>query len=176
MEIQGPLTIEELQEANVLAVPKLLRGTVRRRAQNALNPSKWKLAIFAVVALIFLVHFASDPQFSGNGRWIPPVLLIGIVAYQYVVGPKMARQGYARRIGRVPRVLTVDPDGLRFEDAAKSFQFRPWSAYKSWREGSLIFVLRGPQRVANIVPKRGLTPEQIDELRVQLAMHMPDSA
>lgn len=72
--------------------------------------------------------------------------------------------------------MSVDADGVRFEDKAKTFQFRPWSAYKTWREGSLIFLLRGPQRLSNVVPKRGLTPEQIDQLRVQLAMHMPDSA
>lgn len=176
MEIQGPLTVEEMQEANVLAVPKLLRGTVRRRAQNTLNPSKWKLAVFAIIAVIFLVRVLSDPQFSGSGKWIPVVILTAIVAYQFFLGPKVARQGYERRIGRIPRVVTVDPDGIRFEDSSKMFQFRSWSAYKSWREGALIFVLRGPQRVANIVPKRGLTPEQIDELRVQLAIHMPDSA
>jgi hypothetical protein len=37
-------------------------------------------------------------------------------------------------------------------------------------------VLRGPQRVSDIVPKRGLTSQQVDELRVLLAMHMPDCA
>ena len=88
----------------------------------------------------------------------------------------MARQALERRIARIPRVISVDADGIRFEDRAKLFQFLPWSAYRTWREGSLIFILRGPQRVSSIVPKRGLAPQQIDELRFQLATHMPDSA
>jgi hypothetical protein len=86
------------------------------------------------------------------------------------------RNGYEHRIERIPRVFSVDSDGVRFEDRARMFQFRPWSAYQSWREGSNIFVLRGPQRLSNIVPKRGLTAQQVDELRVLLAMHMPDCA
>lgn len=175
MEIQGPLTVEEMQEANILGVPKFLRGSIRRRAQQTLNPSRWKFAVFAVVALIFLAHILSDPQLSGSGKWIP-VALLAAVLYRYVLGPKVARQGYERRIARIPRVLSVDPDGLHLVDSAKSPQFRPWSAYKTWREGSLIFLLRGPQHVSDIIPKRGLPPEQIDELRVLLAIHMPDSA
>ena len=168
--------MEEMQEANVLGVPKLLRGSVRRRMQQTLNPPKWRFAIFAVFVFVLVAHAVTDPQATASQRWIPVALIAGIVVYQFFLGPKMARQGYERRIARIPRVLSVDPDGVRFEDKAKMFQFRPWSAYQNWREGSLIFLLRGPQRVTNIIPKRGLSPQQIDELRVQLAMHMPDSA
>lgn len=102
------------------------------------------------------------------------LLLIVPLGYRLFFSAKAARKGYERRIDRIPRVLSVDSDGVRWEDRAKMFQFRPWSAYKTWREGSQIFLLRGSQRLSNIVPKRGLTPQQIDELRVMLATHMPD--
>ena len=32
------------------------------------------------------------------------------------------------------------------------------------------------RKLFNIVPKRGLSSQQVDELRVLLAMHMPDCA
>lgn len=176
MEIQGPLTVEELREATILGTPKLLRSTVLSRSQNALNPSKWKFVAFAVVAGYMLAQIIRNPQATANGRWLPPLLIVSVIAYQIFLGPKVARRGYERRICRIQRVTSVDPDGLRFEDSEKAFQLRPWSAYQSWREGSLIFLLRGPQRVSNIIPKRGMTSEQVDALRVLLAMHMPDSA
>ena len=176
MEIQGPLTVEEMQEASILAAPQLLRGTMQRRARNLLHPSKWKFGIFFVVAAVFLFRLLTDPQYSGHGKWIPPVLLLSGVAYQFFWGPKMARRGYERRIARAPRVVSVDLDGVHLADTTGMPQLRPWPVYEKWREGSLIFLLRGPQRVSNIIPKRGMTSGQVDALRVLLAMHMPDSA
>ncbi|HET9087438.1 MAG TPA: YcxB family protein [Acidobacteriaceae bacterium] len=176
MEIPGPLTVEEMQEASILAAPRLLRGTMQRRARNLLHPSKWKLGIFLVIAAVFLGRLLSDPQYSGHGKWIPPVLLLSGVAYQFFWGPKVARLGYERRIACAPRVVAVDLDGVHLEDKTGIPQLRPWPVYQKWREGSLIFLLRGPHRVSNIIPKRGMTPEQVDALRVLLALHMPDSA
>ena len=176
MEIAGPITVEELQEANALAVPKLLRGSVRRRAQQSLHPSKWRLGMVALIGMLFLARILFDPSISGEPKWGLLLLLVLVFLYRIFFSSTTMRKGYERRIERIPRVLSVDSDGVRFEDRAKMFQFRPWSAYQSWREGSNVFVLRGPQRLSNIVPKRGLTSQQVDELRVLLAMHMPDCA
>ena len=174
MEIQGPVTVEELQEANLLAVPKLLRGSVRRRLQQTLNPSKWRLALVGLVGLFLVMSLLLNPVIDSTEKWALLLLLTIPLGYR-LFRAKAMRKSYERRIDRIPRVLSVDSDGVRWEDRAKMFQFRPWSAYKTWREGSQIFLLRGPQRLSNIVPKRGLTAQQIDELRVMLAMHMPDS-
>ena len=176
MEIAGPITVEELQEAQVLSVPKLLRGSVRRRSQLSLNPSKWRLGLVALVGMLFLARILFDPSMSGAPKWGLLLLLILVVGYRVFFNSQTTRKGYEHRIERIPRVLSVDTDGVRLEDRAKMFQFRPWSAYQSWREGSNVFVLRGPQRLSNIVPKRGLSSQQVDELRVLLAMHMPDCA
>jgi hypothetical protein len=176
MEIQSPLTIEEMQEASVLAAPRLLRGRMHRRSQNVLYPSKWKLALMAAAVVFLLVQLVQNPELSGGARWIPAVVLVGAVGYQYLLGPKVVRNSYARRIARAPRIVCVDLDGAYEVDTAERPQFHLWSSYQTWREGSLIFLLRGPQRVSSIIPKRGLTPEQIDAIRVLLAMHMPDSA
>ena len=176
MEIAGPITVPELQEANILLVPKLLRGSVRRRSQQSLNPSKWRLGLVLLLGMVFLAQILFDPSISGEPKYGLLLLLTLIVGYQVFFSAKAAHKSYERRIDRIPRVLSVDSDGVRFEDRDKMFQFRPWSAYQSWREGSNIFVLRGPQKVTNIVPKRGLSSDQVDALRVLLAMHMPDSA
>ncbi len=176
MEIAGPITVEELQEANLLAVPSVLRGTVRRRSRQSLNPSKWRSGAIVLIGMIFLARVLFDPSINGEPKWWLLLLLIFIIGYQVFFSAKALRKGYERRIDRIPRVLSVDTDGVRFEDRAKMFQFHAWSAYQSWREGSNVFVLRGPQKVFNIVPKRGLNSQQVDELRVLLAMHMPDCA
>jgi hypothetical protein len=176
VEIAGPITVEELQEANVLAVPKLLRGSVRRRSQQTLHPSKWRLVVVSLIGLLFLGRILFDPAIAGDPKWALLLLLMLVIGYRVFFSSKTVQKGYEHRIGRIPRVLSVDSDGVQFEDRAKMFQFRPWSAYQTWREGSNIFVLRGPQRVSDIIPKRGLTPEQVDELRVLLATHMPDCA
>lgn len=176
MEIAGPITVQELQEANVLAVPKLLRGSVRRRAQQSLHPSKWRSGVLAVIGMLFLARVLFDPSISDETKWGLLLLLILVVGYRVFFSSKTVQRGYEHRIECIPRVLSIDTDGVRFEDRAKMFQFRPWSAYQSWREGSNVFVLRGPQRLSNIVPKRGLSSQQVDELRVLLAMHMPDCA
>lgn len=176
MEIEGPLNVEEVQEANILAMPKLLRGSARRRMRRTLDPPKWRIVLLAAFAVVLLAHAVGDSQATQFEVWAPVVLIAGIAAFQFFLGPKMARQALERRIAQIPRVISVGADGIRFEDRAKLFQFLPWSAYRTWREGSLIFILRGPQRVSSIVPKRGLAPQQIDELRFQLATHMPDSA
>jgi hypothetical protein len=176
VEIAGPITVEELQEANILAVPKLLRGSVRRGSRQALNPSKWRLGLVLLIGMLFLARVLFDPSISSEPKWGLIFLLVVLVAYRAFFSAKAAHTGYERRIERIPRVLSIDSDGVRLEDRAKMFQFRPWSAYQSWREGSHIFLLRGPQRVSDIVPKRGLSSQQVDELRVLLAMHMPDCA
>ena len=176
MEIAGPITVEELQEANVLSVPRLLRGSVRRRSQQSLNPSKWRLGVIVMLGILFLPRILLDPSIGSESKWGLVLLLLLVLGYRVFFSAKTAHMGYERRIERIPRVLSVDTDGVRFEDRGKMFQFRPWSAYQSWREGSNVFVLRGPQRLSNIVPKRGLSSQQVDELRVLLAMHMPDCA
>jgi hypothetical protein len=176
VEIAGPITVEELQEANVISVPRLLRGSVRRQSQQSLNPSKWRLALIGCIGLAFLATIPSNPATDSADKWTLLLLITAGFGYLLFFRSKIVRKRYEHRIGRIPRVLSVDSDGVQFEDRAKMFQFRPWSAYQTWREGSNIFVLRGPQRVSDIVPKRGLTSQQVDELRVLLAMHMPDCA
>jgi hypothetical protein len=126
--------------------------------------------------MIALAQVLFDPSISSEPKWGLLLLLSLVIGYRVFFSAKATQKGYEHRIDRIPRVLSVDTDGVRFEDRAKMFQFRPWSDYKSWREGSNIFVLRGPQRVSNIVPKRGLSSQQVDALRVLLAMHMPDCA
>ena len=134
------------------------------------------MGVLAVIGMLFLARILFDPSITGETKWGLVLLLVLVLGYRIFFSSTTTRKGYERRIERMPRVLSVDTDGVRLEDRAKMFQFHPWSAYQSWREGSNVFVLRGPQKVFNIVPKRGLTSEQVDELRVLLAMHMPDCA
>jgi hypothetical protein len=176
VEIAGPITVEELQEANLLPFPKLPSEDVRGRLQQILHRSNWRWLIVGLAGALLLARVLLDPTIVADPKWGLLLLLIGVVGYRIFFSSKTMRKRLEHRIERIPRVLSIDSDGVRFEDRAKVFQFRPWSAYQVWREGSNIFVLRGPQRVSNIVPKRGLTPQQVDELRVLLAMHMPDCA
>ena len=132
--------------------------------------------MIALIGMLALAEALFDPSIGGAAKWGLLLLLLLVPVYQIFFRSQTTRKGYERRIDRIPRVLSVDMDGVRCEDRAGMFQFRPWPAYQSWREGSNVFVLRASERLSNIVPKRGLTSEQVDELRVMLAMHMPDCA
>lgn len=172
MQVTSPLTIEELQEAKLYAIPKLLRGSVRRRTNSTLKPSKLRLIYTGIVGVVVFLAFAANPSVSPAEKAPFLLLIAAVVIFRLFYAAKSARKGYERQTERMPHVLSVDADGVRFEDKNKAFQFRPWSSYKAWREGPLVFVLRGPQRVVNIVPKRGLTEEQLVQLRSLFASHM----
>ena len=176
MQIAGPITVEELQEANVLIVPKFLGATANGKWQQILHPSNWRWIIVGVAAALLLARILFDPATVLDPKWGLPLLLILVVGYRFLFGSRFLRGSYERRIERLPRVLSVESDGVRLEDRTGMLHSRPWTAYQTWREGSNLFVLRGPQRLSSIVPTRGLTPQEVDELRVLLAMHMPDCA
>ncbi len=165
MEIQGPVTVEELQEANTLFVPRLLRGSVRARLRQTLHPSKGRLAIQAVSAAIVLSAIAVDPRLQGHAQWLLFAALAAVFGYRIFFAARAAQAGYEKKIESSARVLSVDSDGVRFENREKRMDFRPWSGYKKWREGDLVFVLKGPQRTMHVIPKRGLTQDQKEELR-----------
>ncbi|MES2222659.1 MAG: hypothetical protein V4587_17040, partial [Acidobacteriota bacterium] len=69
MEIAGPITVEELQEAHLLAAPRLLRGSLRRRSQQSLNPSKWRMGVLAIIGMLFLARILFDPSITGETKW-----------------------------------------------------------------------------------------------------------
>ena len=82
MEIAGPITVEELHEAHVLSVPKLLRGGLRRRSQQSLNPSKWRLGMIALIGMLALAEALFDPSIGGAAKWGLLLLLLLVPVYQ----------------------------------------------------------------------------------------------
>jgi hypothetical protein len=176
VEIAGPITVEELQEADVLPAPKLPSEDARGRLQQILHRSNSRWIIVGVAGVLCLAGILFDPAIIADPKWWLPFLLILVLGLRFLFGSKFLWRRHQNRIERIPRVISIDSAGVRLQDRRNMLHFQPWSAYQSWREGSNIFVLRGAQKLSNIVPKRGLTPQQVDELRVLLAMYMPDCA
>ena len=174
MEIQNPITMEELQEANVLSVPSLLRGSVRSRMKQSVNPSKWRLAVFGIIALLYLTGILLDPKMNSMASWGAFILLIAVVLYRFIYAPKAVLKGYGTRIARMPQVTSIETDGVYYRDKNQMSGFRPWSGYNKCREGQLVFAMRGPQRAFSVIPKRGLTSGQLDTLRNAVGMHISD--
>ena len=80
-----------------------------------------------------------------------------------------ARKAYAAQ-KTLQRPMTVAWSEEGFRSTAQQGDWNiPWSDYLKWTEdGSVILLYQGP-RVFNMLPKRVLTPAQIDDLRQLLA-------
>ena len=68
------------------------------------------------------------------------------------------------------------PTEFALKTAAKCFSFAPGPPTNPGERAPTFSFCVGRKGLSNIVPKRGLSSQQVDELRVLLAMHMPDCA
>jgi hypothetical protein len=74
---------------------------------------------------------------------------------------------------REPRALDTDDNFLRFT-AANSDSCSPWQSYIGFAENEYTFILfQQGNQIFVPIPKRELSPSQIDEFRAVLAAHLP---
>jgi hypothetical protein len=129
--------------------------------------------LLTFVPLFFVGAIFVDAGFGITG-WICMVLSIAVAFAAYEV-PR-ARQ--RRLFGTSPlatgqRVLTFDDDGIAaiFPNSIAHYE---WQAFARYRETDLSFLLlASPYRVNLWVPKREMSPQQIEELRYILNARLP---
>ena len=74
----------------------------------------------------------------------------------------------ARLNARLPEFFVVASDGIRYESLDNAPTNLPWTSFKSWREGRLIFLLQARGTQVCSLPKGDLAPHDVELLRGQL--------
>jgi YcxB-like protein len=172
MEIRYVLTPEEYREGYLT----MLRGaTMRYRVAS------WLYAWPGVVVGLCLVGAGSWMLYSrGPGDLIIPVALLAVGVA--LVALPVRLQSTLRRLHRLQDLsreihLTADPESLHVRRAMRDAETRyGWTAIeKSGESRNLILLF--PNKVQFIpVPKRALTPVQMDELRAMIAANVRGAA
>jgi hypothetical protein len=131
----------------------------------------WLIILVSAVVLYGAVrshNFSSAvPFFFIAFLWI--VIVQGIIPWWYV------RRQYTKQPGaHGPRTLALDETGAHWRWNGGSGDV-DWRNYIRYVEGNNQILFYTSPACFNIVPKRALTKEQLDEVRVMLKEHIPQS-
>jgi hypothetical protein len=105
--------------------------------------------------------------------YICVAVVIAIPFYQYFFAATVfARKAYAaQKTLQHPMRVSWSEGG--FKSTAEQGEWTiPWADYLKWTEDSKVILLFQGPRLFNMVPKRVLTPAQIDDLRQMLAANI----
>lgn len=117
-------------------------------------------------------------------QWRGPVLLVGPLiliagyglafAYRRFVCPRVHRKSYERQKQGSPLRVIISADGIesRTEDGLREGKVL-WPAIMRVAESRQSFVIFFNEVQFQILPKRAMTEEQLNELRLLLATHVP---
>jgi len=134
----------------------------------------WALVLFAfLLAGMFFVgiYLVGHDLAEVGWVWLAITALLGIVVY--AVPPIRIR----RELRRIPDlqgeiVLVLSPEGIesRFTTGRSQLQ---WRAYTKYKETAHMFVLNTPSSGSKFIPKRVMSPQQLEELRGLLRAQIP---
>lgn len=83
-----------------------------------------------------------------------------------------ARKAYAeQKTLQQPITVTWSEEGFRSKGQQGDWNV-PWNDYLKWTEDSKVILLYQSARVFNMLPKRVLTPAQIEDFRQLVATHI----
>jgi hypothetical protein len=156
MQVRAQLTPEELKDAARLIRPKMFWLRMALANWYALT------ILIAVVGAIIYHAMNSLPY-----NWAGALGVAGIALL--FLGFSWWR--YNSRIGKITDRWnkncgnsSLDTDGIRTDAANGATTFVPWSAYSTWKEGKLVFLVKG-DNAEQVIPKEGLgSSEQVKGL------------
>lgn len=115
------------------------------------------LGWFLLLALFSLIF---TPRVWMN--YTLPLLLAGAYLYIYYFAHRLS---YRKNAGLFSEVaVEIGGEGVHVL-TAHSESTVPWSSYRRWVESEKVFLLYMGERTFNIIPKRILSVEQLEELR-----------
>jgi len=118
------------------------------------------------IMLLIVILFLVTGQRSAN-VFLPPLLVGALWVWLGMGGTYMvsARNQFAKNPAlREPRRLEIDDAGIKTDAGIASSQ-TSWKAYLRFVESKDAFLLYTSPACFNIIPKRVLQPQQVDELR-----------
>ncbi|MNS80316.1 hypothetical protein D3C72_1139920 [compost metagenome] len=142
------------------------------------STSRWPLVCWLIfVALLLASLFTLALRFPDapfmSLFYICVVVVIAIPLYQYFFGAAVfARKAYAdQKTLQHPITVTWSEEGFRSKAQQGDWNV-PWNDYLKWTEDSKVILLYQGGRVFNMLPKRVLTPAQIDDFRQLVAANI----
>jgi len=166
MQIEYEISEQDFIDAQRLAIKnspvRLVRWT------------RWVLPLFGVSLLIFLINAVAKQGFSI--RAIPGLAFCLLFISLPLLSRSKQKKLYAKNTAMHGKMfLEASGEGLQFRGPTFSSQVG-WSNFCKFFEDEKSFVLYKTSQVFNIVPKRGLSPDQITSLRGYLEQKIGRSA
>lgn len=138
--------------------------------------TRWMMKLLLVVGVIFFllgILLLWDGQRAPNVVFFP--FLIGVVWIWFGLGQTYmlsAKKQFVKAPAlREPRTIELNDEGVTTDAGIASSQVS-WKAYLRFVESKDNFLLYSSPACFNIVPKRVLQPEQVNELRQLLQAHV----
>jgi hypothetical protein len=161
MQIEYELTYKDFKEA----------FSVHRERTPA---KRWILRILMILVIGFWVFLFWGSLLAHNTRSLMPFFLLAIIWIAFITSFRwwsIRRQFLKQPRAHGPKTLLLDSSGAQWRWDGGSMNCS-WKDYIRWVEGrSQILFYTSPVGF-NILPKRGLTPDQLNELRTMLAQNI----
>lgn len=143
-------------------------------ALRATSQPPWAMFLFILLlTLMFLVGIYLIDHGLGLAGWIWLAISVAIGVAVYEVPQIQARRALASNpsaSGEI--VLSLSDAGLNVAFATGTSQLE-WRAYTKYRESDHVFLLFSGSGRSTFIPKRVMSPEQIQELRNLLRDRIP---
>lgn len=140
--------------------------------------SKWFIRVCATLTLAATVFLAGGlllrPSMK-DAKELAPFFIVVIVWFGlawFIPRWSILRQFKKQPAAQGPRSLLLDDNGFHWRWGGGSSDIN-WKNYIRAVEGRYQFLFYTSPACFNIVPKRALPPDQINELRELLKQHMP---
>jgi len=155
-----------------------LRYTVTNEdIRNILRASSrplWALVLFGLllaamfaVGIFLIVHDLREVGWI----WLAVSAMLGVVVYA-LPSIQIRRELRRRPDLRGEIVLRLSPAGVEVTFATGKSQLQ-WRAYTKYKETAHLFVLHASSAGSRFIPKRVMSPQQVDELRGWLRTQIP---
>ncbi len=169
--MNAPVTIK-LDEHDVIAADRLYSRSYFR------DPASWRpiaLIWLAAQGVLLAIYVFSGMYGKGFVEFLIVVetcLHIGLfivpILITRLLGPRKARKHFkAMKILHGPIRFSWSSDGLK-ETTETSTSLTPWNHFPKWREDETSYIIFVAPTMYRLIPKRFLTPHQIDDLRSHL--------
>ena len=169
--MEKPVTVH-LTEDDAVAAGRLYdRSNFRDLASWRPVAVVW-IAVQGVLLAIYVLSGMTSERFFVFTKYVNIGMLLGTFFVPILVtrflGPRNVRRHFtAMKILHGPIELSWSAEGLN-EKTATSSSLTPWNHFPNWREDEISFIIFVAPTMYRLIPKRFLTPHQIDDLRSHL--------
>jgi hypothetical protein len=134
----------------------------------------WALALFALLlAGMFAIGIYLIARDLAEVGWIWLAISASLGILMYAVPPIQIRRELRRRPDLQQEVvLLLSPEGIEVRFATGKSQLQ-WRAYSKYKETAHLFVLTASSSGSRFIPKRVMSPQQLEELRGLLRAQIP---